>query len=131
MDFQYGNYSQAIGFAPGGLLSGLRPGGTPAQQAAYGAGMAELAGVGLQRAQENQAAAGDQMQNESRQRMVGSQNRAQRAGNESEERMARGSLGNRQRVFNINNRFGYAALNKQRQVRNQQAVLQGLMGGDT
>lgn len=131
MDFQYGNYAQAIGFAPGGLLAGLRPGGTPAQQAAYGAGMSELASAGLQRAQENQAAAGDQMQNESRQRMAGSQNRAQRAGNESEERMARGSLGNRQKVFNINNRFGYAALNKQRQVRNQQAVLQGLMDGDT
>lgn len=131
MDFQYGNYAQAIGFAPGGLLAGLRPGGTPAQQAAYGAGMSEMANAGLMRAQENQSAAGEQMQAESQQRMTGNKNRAQRAGNESEERMARGSLGNRQQVFNINNRFGYAAMNKQRQLRNQQAILQGLMDGDT
>jgi hypothetical protein len=131
MDFQYGNYSQAIGFAPGGLLAGLRPGSTPAQQAAYGAGMSDIAGMGLQRAQENQAASTDQMQNESQQRMAGNQNRAQRSSNESEERMGRGSLANRQKLFNITQRFGYAAMNKQRQMRMKQGVLEGLAGGNS
>lgn len=128
-DFQYGNFAQAIGFAPGGLLSGLRPGGTAAQQAAYGAGMADIADLGLQREQANQDSAMQQARNESQQRMQGNSNRAQRSANESQERMERAGLSNRQTVFNIGQKFGYAAMNKQRQNRMQQGILNGLAQG--
>ena len=125
MDFQYGNYGQAIGFG-GGLLSGLRPGGTPAQSAAYGMAMQGDANMALNRANENMAFQQQQAQNESQQRMASNQNKAQRAGDESQERLQRGSLANRQKLFNIGQRFGYAQLGKQRQTNIQQSVLNGL-----
>lgn len=128
MDFQYGNYGQAIGFGNGGLLAGLLPGNTPAQQAAYGQAMQGASQLAMNRAQENMGYQQQQMQNESQQRQQGNQNKAQHAQNASEERMGRGALANRQQQFNIGQQYGYAGINKRRQLGIQQSILNGLAG---
>lgn len=124
--FQYGNYGQAIGFGNGGLLAGLMPGSSPASQFAYGQAMSGASDLAMNRAQENMGYQQQQMQNESQQRQAGNSNRAQRAENASQERMGRGELANRQRNFNVGQRYGYAGLARRQQLGIQQSVLNGL-----
>lgn len=127
-DFQYGNFGQAIGFGGAGLLAGLLPGNSPAQQAAFGQAMQGASDLAMNRAQENMAYQNQQMQQESQQRQAGNQNRAQRLGNESQERLGRGELANRKQQFGINQRFGYAGLAKRQAMNIKQGVLNGLAG---
>jgi hypothetical protein len=128
--FQYGNYAQSVGFNPGyGLLAGLHGGGSTAQQAAYGQAMAGAANMQLDQAGKNQELGQQQMQAESQQRQQNNSNMAQRAGNETQERIGQGELNSRKKTFNMGMNYGYAQMNKQRQVGHQQQLLNGLAGG--
>lgn len=116
-------YQQAVGFNPGQrLLSGLNTKGN-AGAFAKGQAMQAASGLNMDREQQNQQFGVQQMQQESQQRQQQSGNRAQQAQNSIQERMQQGEQANRRSVFDMGMRYDYAGLQKQRQLRLQQALL--------
>lgn len=120
-------YAQAVGFNPGkSLLSGLAKKPGDAGAFAKGQAMANAASLNLDREQKNQDAAVQQMKADSSLRQQGNQNQAQRAGNEVQERVAKGGLESRKNVFNTGMNFDYASLRKRQQMNLQQALLNNM-----
>jgi len=119
-------YQQPVGFSPNkSLLSGLSRKG---DVGAYGKGlgMQAAADMNLNREQQNQQFATQQMEVESRQRMADSQNKAQRAENNVRERTAAGELANRRQVFDLGQVFDYAALQNRQRLNLRQALISGM-----
>jgi len=120
-------YANAVGSNPGNsVLSGLRGKGD-AGAFAKGQGMAAAAGLNLEAANQNQQLGMQQMQDESGLRQKESQNKAQRAENDSQARMMKGALDNRRSAFDTNMAFDYAGLRKRQNLQIQQALLNGVM----
>lgn len=120
-------YGQSVGFNPSGsLLGGLTK--KSGQVGAYGKGqaMAAAAGLNMDREQKNQDFGLQQMKDESQLRQQDSQNKAQRAGNESDARIQRGALDSRKNVFDTSMNYDYAALRKRQNMQLQQALLNNL-----
>lgn len=116
-------YSNAVGFNPGqSLLGGLRTRGAAAPFA-KGQAMASAAGLNLEAAKQDQQLGMQDMENQSQQRMANARNQAQKAGNETQERIQRGGLANRSAAFDLGTRFDYAGLQKRKQMQWQQALL--------
>lgn len=116
-------YSNAVGFNPGqSVLGGLRTRGAAAPFA-KGQAMAAAAGLNMEAAKQNQQLGMQDMENQSQQRLASARNQAQRAGNESQERIQRGSLANKSAAFDLGTRFDYAGLQKRRDLQWQQALL--------
>ena len=112
----------AVGFNPGqGVLSGLRAKGAAAPYA-KGLAMQSAAGLNAEREKQNQQLGVQQMQADSQARIATARNRAERAGNDSRERVQQASLGNRKSVFDLGMRYDYAGLQKRNQLRWQQAL---------
>lgn len=119
-------YAQAAGFAPGkSLLSGLSK---KPNVSAYGKGqaMGAAADLGLDREQQNQKFAVQQMQADSEQRLGESKNRAARHGNAAQERTAAGEMASRRQQFDTGMAFDYAALRKRQSLNLQQSLLGGI-----
>lgn len=119
-------YQKAVGFTPSkSLLSGLSQKG---DVGAYGKGlgMQAAADMNLNREQQNQQFATQQMETESRQRMADSQTKAQRAENNVRERTATGDLANRRQVFDMGQVFDYAALRNRQALNLRQALINGI-----
>lgn len=120
-------YSQAVGFNPGkSLLSGLAKKPGDAGAFAKGQAMANAASLNLEREQKNQEAGVQQMKADSGLRQQGNQNQAQRAGNEVQERVAKGGLESRRNVFDTGMGFDYASLRKRQQMNLQQSLLNNM-----
>lgn len=119
-------YAQAVGFNPGrGLLSGLSKKGDVGAYA-KGTAMKDAAGLNMDRQSKNQEFGVQQMQQQAQLRQQGSQNKAQRAGNEAQERMRAADLEGRRQVFDTGMGYDYAALRKRQQNQLQQTILNGL-----
>lgn len=119
-------YGQAIGFNPGsGLLAGLSKKGDVGAFA-KGAAMREAAGLNMEKQKTNQDFAVEQMRQQSQLRQQNAQNSAQRAGNESQERMRGEDIAGRRRVFDTGMDYDYAALRRRQQNQLQQTILNGL-----
>lgn len=116
-------YANAVGQKPGNsVLSGLRGKGD-AGAFAKAQGMSAAAGLNLDAANQNQQFGLQQMQDDSSLRQKDSQNKSQRADNESQGRMMKGALDSRKSVFDTNMAFDYAGLRKRRDLQIQQALL--------
>lgn len=125
--FSYQGYPRAVGFNPGsGLLAGLQSGPSAAQQAAYGQAMAGAAEMGMEAAAADQQLAGNVMKAESAQRLEDAQNKTQKDSNDSQYRIGKGNLGNRQSLFEMQMDFANAGRRKQQQASNQNTLLRGL-----
>ena len=85
--------------------------------------MAAAAGLNLEAENQNQQFGLQQMQDESSMRQKDSQNKSQRAENESQGRMMKGALDSRKNVFDTSMNFDYASLRKRQQMNLQQALL--------
>lgn len=107
----------------GGILSGLTKKSGDAGAYGKGKAMAAQAGLGLDQANKDQEFGVQQMQADSQLRQQENQNKAQRAGNESEARMQKGALDSRRTVFDTSMNFDYAALQKRRQMQLKQSLL--------
>jgi hypothetical protein len=106
------------------LLSGLAP--DPNVSAfAKGQQMQATAAMGMDRAQKQQEMGVNQMQEDAQQRQRTAQNYTSRFGNEAQERTAGASLDNRRNVFNLGMDFNYAALQRNKNLNLQQALLSG------
>jgi hypothetical protein len=88
--------------------------------------MAAAAGLNLEAANQNQQFGLQQMQDESSLRQKDSQNKSQRAENESQGRMMKGALASRKNVFDTSMNFDYAGLRKRQGLQIQQALLNNL-----
>lgn len=109
----------------GGLLGGLSS--NPNVGAfAKGRRMENAAGLGLDNAQQSQKAALEQMQQDSGLRQQRAANAADRAANESQERMQQSNLRSQGAVFDTSMGFDYAALQKRRNLDLQQSLLNGI-----
>lgn len=119
-------YGNAVGFNPSGrLLAGLSTKGDVGAFA-KGQAMADAAALNMDRQQKNQELGMQQMQAQSSQRQKEASNQANRAGNESQERVQAGNLANRRDVFNTDMGFNYAALQRRNHLNLQQALLNGM-----
>jgi hypothetical protein len=116
-------YPTAVGFNPSNrLLAGLSRKGD-AGAAAYGQAMAGAAGLNMDRAQQNQKMAVEQMQQDGQQRMLANQNQTKQASNMSREFIARGDMRNRGIVQDIGFSYDSAAQQQRQQTQFQQMLL--------
>lgn len=115
-------YGQSVGFGAGSVLGGLR------SQSPYARGMAmqSAAGFGMARQQENQRLGLGQMQAESAQRQQQQRNTAQSSMNRTNEGVAAANLSAQNAAFNASLGSDYASMQKQRNLKMQQALLGGL-----
>jgi hypothetical protein len=122
-------YAQGGGSNPSaGILGGLTKKSGAAGAYGKGLGMAAAADLNMDREKQNQEFGLQQMKAESQLRQQGNQNSAQRAANESAERMQRGALSSRKAVFDNTMGYNYASLRKQNSTQLQQALLNQLAG---
>lgn len=115
-------YQQSIGFSPNSLLSGLKS----KSPLAKGQAMQAASGLAMDREQKNQDFALKQMQDQSQQRQQANRNAAQESSNASQERTQARQQDTQSRVFDMGMGFDYAALQKQQNLRLQQALLNGI-----
>lgn len=108
-----------------GLLGGLS---RKPSVAAYGKGraMSSAAGLGMEKAKADTEMSSAQMQEESRQRMQGASNNMARAGNESQERIARGGMASRMANFNVGMNIEQAGADRRRALDFRQALFNSL-----
>ena len=119
-------YPTAVGFNPSTrLLAGLSRKGD-AGAMAYGQAMSGAAGLNMDREQQNQKMAVEQMQQDSQQRMLANQNQTKQAGNMSREFIARGDMRNRGQVMDIGFNWESAAQRQRQQTQFQQMLLNGI-----
>lgn len=119
-------YQQAVGFSPNkSLLSGLsrKPG---VREYGKALGMQAAADLNLDREQQNQRLATQQMETESRQRMADAQSKAQTAENAARERSAAGDINARYQTFNAGEMFDYEALRRRPAMNLRQALISGI-----
>lgn len=105
-----------------GVLSGLG-GKSSVAAAAKGQAMQAAAQRGLDRTQQDQKMAVDQMQQQSQQRQQQAQNYARGAANDSQFRTEVGNMRTRRQAFDIGMAFDYAALRNRQQMNLKQALL--------
>lgn len=117
-------YQSAIGFSPSSLLSGLSS--KKASPFAKGQAMQAASGLAMDREQKNQDFSVKQMQDDTQARQQQSRNYAQRASNESQERMRKDDIDTQGKTFDIGMNYDRAALQKRRWTQLQQTLLNGL-----
>ncbi len=116
----------STGYSAGGrLLGGLSK--NP-NVAAFGKAkaMSSAAGLGMQKASDDQSMALDQMQEDSQQRMRQAGNAATRASNESQQRIQEGNLNNRRSVFDMGMSYDYASQRRKKDMDFRQMLFDGL-----
>lgn len=111
------------------MLSGLR---APGKAAPYAKGLAmqAAAGLNMDRAKQDQQLGVQQMQADSQDRLASARNNAERLGNDSRARMQAAGLASRKSIFDAGLKFDYAGLQKNNQLRWQQALLNYAAGDD-
>lgn len=112
------------GSGTGGVLAGL----SSKSPFAKGLAMQSQADLGMSREHSNYQLAMQRMQDNSQLRQQQSRNMAQGAVNASQERTARGAMGARKGVFDTDMAYNYAGMNRGRQLRFQQGLLNNLAG---
>lgn len=116
-------YSNAVGFSPSSVLSGLTK-----RQSQYGKGLSMQAGaaLGLARDKENQQFGVKQMQDVSQQRLAAFRNDADRQRNMAAERARQEQMTSQRAIDDVGLRFDYAGLQKRRQLQLQQSLLNSI-----